>query len=145
MQKPLISSLYFLSLLASGFTIRQAFAERSPAVESITEISIEENQTARSPGQVQTGFDFSNSKKAQQKTSAYIATKTQNPTYSFLGPLIFLIALPLALWIIIFKKMKNSSADKKIDYYPKTFQFKSPKTNYQENDEDDDQDYPKAS
>ena len=61
MQKPLISSFYYLSLLISGLTIRQALAERSPAVEPITEVSIEENHTARSPGQTETGFDFSKS------------------------------------------------------------------------------------
>lgn len=150
MHKPLISSFYILLLLTTGLTIRQAFAGRGPAVEPITEVSIEENHTTRSPGQVETGFDFSNNKTAQPRASANIGIKAKNPTYSLLGPLIFLFALPLALWIIVFKKMQTPPADKKINYYSKTFQLKSTKLKNQETDkdednEDDEQNYPKAS
>ena len=154
MKKPLYSTVYVLCLLTAGLTIHQAFAQRSPAIEQMTEVSIEENQPVQNSGKPATGFDFNNQNTAATTTHdttrvpANIATKsTESSTpYSLVGPMIFLLALPMALWIVISKKMKVADVDKKIDYYPKTFQFKPYKSEYQEQDvDDDDQDYPKAS
>lgn len=146
MPKPLIKTLYVLTLITSGFTIKQVFAERGPAVEPITEVSIEDNRPARAPGQVETGFDFRReTQSAIRKAPVHIASKTKKDTNSFAGPFIFLCALPIALWIVISKKMKQQTALKKVDYYPKTFQFRPYKSDYQDHDVDDDQDFPKAS
>lgn len=150
MRKPLFSFLYVLSVLGTGLTIHQALAQRSPSVEPITEVSIEENRPARSPGQVETGFDFADKKAVPQilhpalRVPANITTKSTGSPYSYIGPMIFLLALPFALWIAIAKKIKNVDA-KKVDYYSKTYQFKPSQTDYQKQDMDDDQDYPKAS
>lgn len=153
MKKPLFSALYILSLLTAGLTIHQAFAERSPAVEPITEVSIEENRPVIKEGQTERGFDFTDktalsaSAPTAARVPANIATKSskQNTPYSYLGPIIFLLALPIALWIVISKKIKNADVAEKVDYYPKNFQFKPYKTEYQEQDEDEDHDLPKAS
>lgn len=154
MKKPLYSTVYVLCLLSAGLTIHQAFAQRSPAIEPMTEVSIEENQPAQNAGKPANGFDFDNHKvvttEAHDTTRvpANIATKSSESStpYSFIGPMIFLLALPIALWIVISKKMKVADVDKKIDYYPKTFQFKPYKSEYQEQDvDDDDQEFPKAS
>lgn len=148
MQKSLFSLIYVLSLLTAGLTIRQAFADRGPSVEPITEVSFEDNRPARKPGQVESGFDFGH-KSSTINTSttirvpANIATKQSSTPYSLLGPMIFLFALPLALWIVIAKKVSKPDGEKKLSYYSKTYQFKPNKTEYQ--DFDDDQDYPKAS
>jgi len=142
MQKSLLSLIYVLSLLTAGLTIRQAFAERSPSVEPITEVSIEENRPEPKAGQMESGFDFA---PTTARVPANIATKTSSTPYSLLGPMIFLFALPIALWIVIAKKISSKSeSDKKVSYYSKTFQFKArEKEVYQ--DIDDEQDYPKAS
>ncbi len=149
MKKPLFSAIYFFSLATAGLTIHQAFAERSPAIEPMTEVSIEENRSTKTP----TGFDFAaksqvaNTEEVTKRVPANIATKTQDrpSPYSYIGPMIFLLALPVALWIVVAKKMKNpDNHSEKVGYYPKTFQFKSPKSNFHDED-DDDQSYPKAS
>lgn len=135
--------------MTAGLTIHQAFAERSPAVAPMTEVSIEENR----PTENQAGFDFADknsqhSPAQMKRTPANIKSKTpnENNPYSYIGPIIFLLALPMALWIIIAKKMKQSETAEKIGYYPKTFQFKPFRTHYQKQDIDDDhQDFPKAS
>lgn len=153
MKKPLISAIYILSLLTAGLTIHQAFAQqRSPSVEPITEVSIEDNRTPTKEGQVDRGFDFtirnSVDEVSANRVPANIVSKTttHSTPYSYIGPLIFLIALPFGLWIIISKKMKHSEVVEKLDYYPKNFQFKPYKTEYQEQDVDDeDQQFPKAS
>lgn len=136
--------IFTISLLSAGFSMHQAFAQRSPSVEPMTEVSIEENRTAP-----ETGFNFEHKKTTSHKPAtrvpANIATKAASAPYSFIGPMIFLIALPLALWIVVSRKMKSNVADKKVDYYPKTFQFKSHKSDFQDQDESDDQDFPKAS
>ncbi|MDO9183734.1 MAG: hypothetical protein Q7U04_15070 [Bacteriovorax sp.] len=146
MNKPLFSAIYILSLLTAGLTIHQAFAQRSPAIEPITEVSIEENRPVVKNGQPERGFDFSDTK--GERIPANIVSKAKEPStpYSYIGPLIFLVALPFALWIVISKKMKNSETSEKHAYYPKTFQFKPYKTEYQEQDVDDeDHNIPKAS
>lgn len=151
MKKPLFSALYILSLMTAGLTIHQAFAERSPAVEPMTEVSIEENR----PTATQGGFDFTHASHAPKSSTetkrvpANITAKSPEHTtpYSYIGPMIFLLALPVALWIMVSKKMKHVETSEKVNsYYPKTFQFKPYKTSYQKQDiDDEDQDYPKAS
>ncbi|MGZ3789458.1 MAG: hypothetical protein ACXVLQ_13095 [Bacteriovorax sp.] len=149
MKKPLFSTIYFLTLMSAGLTIHQAFAGRSPSVEPLTEISIEENRPANAQG----GFDFAVKPSPKMtETKRVPANITSKPTehsspYSYVGPMIFLFALPIALWIVVAKKMKSTSeAPDKVGYYPKTFQFKPFRTDYQRQDEEeDDQDYPKAS
>lgn len=147
MKKPLFSALYILSLLAAGLSIHQAFAQqRSPSVEPITEISIEENRPTTSTGKADQGFNFDNH--VAKRVPANIKTKSEGAStpYSYIGPMIFLLALPFALWIVISKKMKVSDSSEKVDYYPKTFQFKSHKSDYQETDDDEDNHHmPKAS
>jgi hypothetical protein len=60
--------------------------------------------------------------------------------------MIFLFALPIALWIVVSRKMKGNETPEKLDYYSKTVQFKPFKTEYQKQDiDDEDQDLPKAS
>ena len=154
MKKPLFTALYVLSLLTAGLTIHQAFAQRSPSVEPITEVSIEENRPVIKEGQTEHGFDFTDKSVANtaapeaSRVPANIATKSSSHSspYSYLGPLIFLLALPLALWIAISKKIRNSEVPEKVAFYPKTFQFKPFKTEYQEQDiDDEDQNFPKAS
>lgn len=147
MKKPLFSAIYFLSLATAGLTIHQAFAERAPAVEPMTEVSIEENRSTKTHN----GFDFAAKSEATisdeaKRIPANITTKNQeHPSpYSYIGPMIFLLALPIALWIVVAKKMKSTDKTDNIGYYPKTFQFKSPKSNFHDED-DDDQSYPKAS
>lgn len=158
MRKSLYSFIYVFSLLSAGLSIHQAFAQRSPSVEPITEVSIEENRPTHNPGTTEPGFDFTDKNAAAvaiaptevaprttTRVPANIATKPGSAPYSYIGPLIFLFALPIALWIVIAKKMKPDESAKKVDYYAKTFQFKPYRTDYQEQDADDDQDYPKAS
>lgn len=166
MKKPLFSAIYILTLLTAGLTIHQAFAQthRSPSVEPITEISIEENRPVIKEGQTEQGFDFADRTVATTATAAPTPAATEAPVakripanittksseqstpYSYIGPMIFLFALPIALWIVISKKMKTTEVAEKIDYYPKTFQFKPYKTDYQEQDVDDEEhNLPKAS
>jgi len=150
MKKPLFSVLYILVLLTAGLTIHQAFAERSPAVDPMTEVSIEENR----PSNNQAGFDFADQNRVvkpleTKRVPANIVTKIPSTTsspYSLIGPIIFLLALPFALWIIVAKKMESTKTSEMLDYYPQNFQFKSVKTVHKTNEiEDDDQDFPKAS
>lgn len=146
MRKPIYSFICIFSFLGAGLTIHQAFAQRSPSVEPVTEVSIEEDRAIHAPG-----YDFADKmaeesvKTSAERVPANIATKAQSSPYSYIGPLIFLIALPMALWIVVAKKMKQVVPAKKVDYFSKTTQFKPYKTEYQEQDVDDDQDYPKAS
>lgn len=145
MKKPLFSALYILSLLTAGLTIHQAFAQRSPSVEPITEVSIEENRPVVKEGQAEHGFDFTDK---TTRVPANIATKSSksNSPYSYIGPMLFLLALPIALWIAISRKVKNTEAPEKLAFYPKTFQFKSFKNDYHEQDVDEeDHNLPKAS
>lgn len=144
MRKPLFATLYVLSLLAAVFSIHQAFAQRSPAVEPIVEIAIDNDKTNEK------GFNFTTEE--SKRIPANITTKsgTQNTPYSYIGPLIFLIALPISLWIIVAKKIKNSESGERVNYYSNTFQFKS-STNIEQTkggndvEDDDDHDFPKAS
>ncbi len=148
MKKPLFSALYFITLATAGLTIHQAFAQRAPSVEPLTEVSLEDNI----PKKDHTGFDFQKQEVATHKAEmkrvpANIATKTSQPAtpYSYIGPMIFLLALPAALWIVVSKKMKNGDATAKVDYFPKTHQFKPYKVDNSSRDVEEDEDYPKAS
>jgi hypothetical protein len=155
MKNPLFSALYILSLLTAGLTIRQAFAERSPSVEPITEVSIEENRPVIKDGQVEKGYDFSekiiaaNNSVEVKRIPANITTKSTNHSTpgSFLGPMIFLLALPIALWIAVSKKLKNNEIAEKADnFFPKNYQFNTRKSVLEEQDHDDEeQNLPKAS
>jgi len=105
------------TLLTAGFTIHQAFAQRGPAVEPITEISIEENRPSMKEGETERGFNFAENK--AKRIPANFATKSSEHSspYSYIGPLIFLIALPIGLWMAISKKMKASNISEKQDFY----------------------------
>lgn len=119
---------------------------RGPSVEPLVEIDIESAQKTEKT----TGYDFKQpvSRKpsmAKTRVPANITTKsTSSSPYSYIGPFIFLITLPIALWIMVFKRFKNKE-DKNLGYYGKTHQFKPRQTEYEASDEDDDVDYPKAS
>ncbi len=150
MKRPLFSALYLLTLMSAGLTIHQAFAQRSPSVEPMTEVSIEDEK----PMVDHKGFDFTaqHTPKVAPETKrvpANIATKSSTPStpYSYIGPLIFLFALPVALWIVVSKKMKSADAPEKVGYYPKTFQFNPYKgdTPKAEMMDDEDEDLPRAS
>lgn len=133
--------------MTAGLTIHKAVAGRGPSVEPMTEVSIEEGR----PNKPQSGFDFATAPTVQAKrVPANIVTKTPEKSstpYSYIGPMIFLLALPIALWIVVSKKMKGGENPEKVGYYPKTFQFKPYTSGSPKNDmeEEDDQDYPKAS
>lgn len=150
MKKPLFSLLYILSLLTAGLSIHQAFAQRSPSIEPLMEVSIEEERPVAKANQIESGFDFN--KKAAiapvetKRVPANITSKSKGGTpYSFIGPMIFLMALPIALWIVLSKKITNSGKAEKRFYAAKTFQFKQ-KNNYSEPEADEeDHHFPKAS
>ncbi len=129
---------------------------RGPSVEPIVEIDIED---AKSPAN-SAGFNFEDpaavaevapevAPKAAPKSRVpanIVSKSSDNTTGSMIGPLIFLIALPIGLWIVISRKISSKEDSKNVDYYPKTQQFKPFKTDYQNSAEDDDDvDFPKAS
>ena len=155
MKKSIHSALYLFTLLSAGLTIHQAFADRGPSVEPITEVSIEDNSPNAKTGSTDRGFDFASNNPIATKSEfemkrapANIVSKqsSNNSPYTFIGPMIFLLALPFALWIVISKKIKQNSASQKVDYYGKTFQFKPTQAaNYKIDHDEDEHDYPKAS
>ena len=131
MKAPLFSAIYILSLLTAGLTIHQAIAQqRQPAVEPITEVSIEDDRPVEKVGGASHGFNFADNNESTTSTNrapANIMAKTanKNTPYSFLGPLLFLMTLPIGLWIIISKKIKNTSVLEKNNSYPNTLLFKT--------------------
>jgi hypothetical protein len=142
MRKGLIKFIYITCLTLSAFTIHKAFAARSPSVEPFVEVDIENpNNNSKKAS----GFDFNEKEKTNKRYPAAITTKTTTSPYSYLGPIIFLIALPFAIWMVISKKVDEPKIEDKVDYYSKTFQFNPYKTEYQKNDDNDDIDFPKAS
>ena len=144
MRKAIINCTYFLSLALSVATVHEAFASRSPSVEPMAEIDIEnQNKQKLPPGY---NFDAAQSNRTPAGIVAKDPQKTSSP-YSMIGPFIFLLALPFAIWMIISKKLSNENInEEKTEYYSKNFQFKPYKTDYQKSeDQDDDTDYPKAS
>lgn len=139
MRKALYKFLYIVSLAVAGLSIHQAFAQqRSPSVEPMAEIEM-----GASPSK---GYDFSTQKRVP--ATAIIRQKENTTNYTSLGPILFfVVALPFALWMVIFKKIKNPTEDHKADYYSNVSQFTPYKTEYQKQDEDiddDDIDYPKS-
>ncbi len=150
MNKSLFTAIYLVTILSAGLSIHQAFAQRSPSVEPMAEVSIEEDRPRPAEGPAR-GFDFNhtNSTSTQSKrVPATITSPKSSPksSASYLGPLIFLLALPLALWIVIAKKLKSEVSIENKGYYHKTYQFKNYKNAVNESEYDDeDQDFPKAS
>lgn len=142
MRKGLIKFIYITCLTLSAFTIHKAFAARSPSVEPFVEVDIENPTNNTKKG---SGFNF-NESQATKRYPAAITSKSSTSPYSYLGPIIFLIALPFAIWMVISRKVDEPKIEDKVDYYSKTFQFTPYKTDYQKNDDDnDDVDFPKAS
>lgn len=150
MRKTLFSTVYFTALLLSALSFHQAFAQRSPSVEPLSEIAIEEDRPTPVNGEVK-GYDFNTphaSKKVSTRSIAPMVSKKSEhrSAASYLGPLIFLFALPVALWIVVAKKMAQVESPDHKGYYPKTYQLKNYRAGIQDQDElDEDQDYPKAS
>ena len=145
MEKKICAYLFCLTFIALSTVVHGQGegqqVSRGPSVEPMTEVDIQEaQQTPTSKG-----YDFRVAgpiEKVKTRIPANIITKTQDST-SFIGPLIFLIALPIGLWIVVSKKFAANAEEKKVDYYPKTQQFKPYTTDYQKSAEDDDIDYPK--
>lgn len=124
--------------------------QRGPSVDPIVEVDIED--VKRDQSVKDAGFNFAPAQRlpatVKSRTPANIVSKSEpNSPISYIGPIIFLIALPFGLWIMVSKKFSKSSAeDKAVGYFPKTHQFNPYKTDYQKSsDDDDDIDYPKAS
>ena len=156
MKKLITNSVYFLTLFVCAITIHEAFADRGPAIEKYTEVDIENANMKNNPK----GFNFAESYNSATKRKPADVENHGHVPYSWIGPFIFLLALPMALWLILSKKSSKSphTTEEKVDYYPKTFQFKPFKTDYQKSDEHDenldeshnenhknDKDFPKAS
>lgn len=117
--------------------------ERSPSVEPVSEIDIEDVKLPPN----HPGYNFAETEKAKSaRVPANILSKASEESQSYAGPIIFLIALPIGLWIVVSRKFSsNHTEEKRVDYYPKTQQFKPYTTDYQKSEEDDDIDFPKAS
>lgn len=145
MEKKICAYLFVFTFIAlSGVVHGQPDSiQRGPSVEPIVEVDIEDAK------KVESGFDFAKQepKVTAKRIPANIVAKAQATTPgSYLGPFIFLIALPFAVWIMVSKKFSAKKSDKVVDYYPKTHQFKPYQTDYQHTTEDDDDiDFPKAS
>lgn len=143
MRKTIYTFLYIISLTLAGLSIHQAYAQqtqtiqRAPSVDPLTEVEI-----GASPSN---GYNFANS---QERTPAGIRAKETTSSASFWGPIIFfIIALPVALWMFVSKKLMTIPEEKKSEYYSNVHQFTPYKTEYQRNDTDvdeDDIDYPKS-
>ena len=123
---------------------------REPAVNPIVEVDIED--VKNSEVNKDTGFDFSPNHRIpasiKSRLPANIVAKAETGSItSLIGPLVFLIALPIGLWIMVSKKFsKPSGEETSVGYFPKTHQFNPYKTDYQNTSEDDDDaDFPKAS
>lgn len=143
MEKKICAFIFTLSFIGLSTIVQgqSSNIKRTPSVEPLVEVEIE---NAKSPTNV--GYDFS----TKTRIPANITSKTsENKTMSVFGPIIFLIALPIGLWIMISKKLSHKNEEKTIDYYPKTYQFTPYKTEYQksadEEEDGDDMDFPKAS
>lgn len=117
---------------------------RGPSVDPMMEVDIEKENV-----DTISGYDFAAHEKRtlateRKRVPANITTKTNATTpYSFIGPFIFLITLPIGLWIMVSKRFKSPKSERPVDYYGKTHQF-TPKHVSSESS-DDDIDYPKAS
>lgn len=148
MQKKICAYIFGITFIALSSIVhgQSGTASRGPSVDPIVEIDIEDAKKA------DTGYDFAATEApapVRQKTRvpANITTNTQAeaPT-SYVGPIIFLIALPIGLWMMVSKRFNKTPEERKVGYFAKTSQFKPFTTEYQKSAEDDDDiDYPKAS
>lgn len=156
MEKKICALLFTISFVALSSVVHGSNStnHRAPSVDPVVEIDIED---AKAPS-TSPGYNFAEVEKVEPahvptsfspkaRVPANIVSKSTEPSSgSMIGPLIFLIALPIGLWIIVSKKFGKNADEKKVDYYPKTQQFKPFKTDYQKSAEDDDDiDFPKAS
>ena len=152
MKKSLHLFIYLVALASAGLSIHQAFAQRGPSVEPMAEVSIEEERQVPTNGQVK-GYDFSDkthqvkfSPTKRTPATSEVKNSEHHFPHSYIGPIIFLLALPVAAWIVISKKLSSSDKIENKGYYPKTYQFKNYKSESRESDyDDDDQEFPKAS
>jgi hypothetical protein len=151
MDKKFCASIFVVTFITLS-TIVYA-QNRSPSVSPIVEVDIEDVKKGQS---AEHGYDFSKSDISQtyeqpkKRAPANIVTNHKStPPFNYLGPILFLLTLPFAVWIIVAKKFNTSSTqtpEKTVEYFPKTYQFNPYKTDYQKSaDEDDDINYPKAS
>lgn len=139
-----ISLLFFFIFMVQSYASTPA---RGPSVEPLMEVDIETEQKPETAA----GYDF-NPKKSQPVTATrripanIVSKENSNKPSNYVGPFLFLLTLPIALWILVSKRFKgDSSGEKEVGYYAKTHQFPGNKAHYQSADEDDDIDYPKAS
>ena len=133
-----------------GFSV-SVEANRGPAINEFQEIDMEQEWKDAN----KTGFDFNQQKPSNTVTTnkntkaRYPANSKYDPSQStsyYIGPLIFLLALPLTFWILISKKIKSDESEQNQGkFFNKTIQFKPYQTDYQKNDDNDDEQYPKAS
>ncbi len=146
MKKSFLNAIYIFTIVLSTFSIKEAFAERGPSIEPFVEVDIENTNADSSKTN---GFNFQNEHKAKfnslRKPAGIVSKDGATSPYSYLGPILFLLALPFAIWMVISRKVSDIKTEDKTDYYGKTFQFTPFKTDYQKSDDDDDIDYPKAS
>lgn len=152
MDKKICAFIFTIAFISLSGVVHsnQQNVQRGPSVDPIVEVDIEDAKRAEMNKDA--GFDFSPAERlpaaVKSRTPANIVAKAEaNSPTSYIGPIIFLIALPFGLWIMVSKKFsKPSPEDKTVGYFPKTHQFNPYKTDYQKPSEDDDDiDYPKAS
>lgn len=157
MEKKICAFIFAFTFVTLSTVVQSNTAiHRGPSVEPIVEIDIED---AKLPAN-SAGYNFADTDVApdvkrvptsfspKARVPANIVSKSSaSMPSSMIGPLIFLIALPIGLWIVVSKKFDKEEIEKTVDYYPKTQQFKPYKTDYQKSaeEDDDDIDFPKAS
>jgi hypothetical protein len=147
MEKKLYALVFAITFITLSSVVHgsPSIVQRSPSVDPVVEVDIEDSKAP-----THSGYNFVNPEKKaaeQKRVPANIVSKENATTPSSMaGPLIFLIALPIGLWIIVSKKLAKSTTEKNVGYYSKTEQFKPHKDDYQKTVEDDDDiDFPKAS
>lgn len=123
------------AFLIFGLNLSSAYS-RSPSVNPLMEIDIESSEK---PKDAKEGFDFSASEKTTARVPANITTNHQNSgPMSYLGPILFLLALPIGIWLMVSKKF----AKKEVEHHPFS-NLKELKTD--RDDHNDDLNFPKAS
>lgn len=115
--------------------------QRAPFVDTFVEVDIQDIKNDEL--NANTGFNFTNEQKEignnRLRLPANIVSKseTNSPT-SYIGPILFLIALPIGLWIMVSKKFSKGTNDFLIKNEDDS------QSGSKKND-DNDMDYPKAS
>ncbi len=147
MHKKICAYIFGITFVALSSIVhgQSSAVHRGPSVDPLVEIDIED---AKKADGVEASYNFAEAEPAAKtRVPANIVTNDQATSpASYIGPIIFLIALPIGLWMMVSKRFNKGEEDKKVGYYPKTTQFKPFKTEYQKTAEDDDDiDYPKAS